>query len=41
MYEIATCEWQHFKLINEKFEDWTPLNLPTSYSKPASKFLKK
>jgi hypothetical protein len=41
MIEIATCEWQHYNLMQEKFDDWNPPSLPKNYSESASKFLKK
>lgn len=33
VYEMATCEWQYFRLCNEKFDNWIAPNLHNSYSK--------
>jgi hypothetical protein len=41
MYEIATCEWQHYNLMQEKFEEWNPPLLPKNYSDSANTLLKK
>jgi len=41
MYEIATCEWQHFSLMQEKFEEWNPPLLPKNFSESACTLYKK
>ena len=41
IYEIMTCEWQHFKLSNEDFKSWVVPNLPACYPKAMNHLFKK
>jgi len=41
IFEMSTCEWQHYRLLFEKFEDWIAPNLPlNSFSKQFNSLFK-